>query len=471
MMERNGIHRTFSNQSVNIDEQTRQLEDSGASDVDDESIRTVKAPTRGFGNDEQTEDSPDEQSITSGSRARRFSVPSLRILRSDASSSRLSVAASYSTWSTNMTMSNIAGAGRTLGNLYSFAGRRLERGILQLVTKTGRGPDECADRLLGLCQSIFAGWPFRFRERWMSPTTKRDRLIIEAMGPDCERLLRYAGSHITDIQFVAFRRIVDLVTRNPQMRRAFKTCCESRNALIDLDAIMFSWKKNNIESETDMYSHEWLLYHQLATMCLGKNDITALVDKLAYLSWSLDRSAPLAGLIELCQGRSDPAILATRFLWGYTLDYDAPRQQLENPVGLQIRFWEDMLELDQTVHDNLVNVIETKIDHEDDFEPYEDAPGLEGLVNVILEPFRKDIKHYIEYSIRKGDFRVFLTVWKIVKCARRGKIIKRGRDCPDVSRDWRTWLALHLDALQIQCDEEPYVTILQMAPLYWILDA
>lgn len=40
-----------------------------------------------------------------------------------------------STWSTNYTMSNLPGPGRILGNLYSTAGRSLERGLGELVKK------------------------------------------------------------------------------------------------------------------------------------------------------------------------------------------------------------------------------------------------------------------------------------------------------------------------------------------------
>lgn len=129
------------------------------------------------------------------------------------------------------------------------------------------------------------------------------------------------------------------------MRRAFKRCCESRNSLVDLDAIMFSWKKK-VDSDSDVesqYSEEWLFHHRFATLCLEKNAVTEVVDELAYLFWSKDRSTKLAELIKLClyayirlflfylqlkhnlRSKDDLGILAKRFLRGYILDYDAPR--------------------------------------------------------------------------------------------------------------------------------------------------
>ncbi|KLO10097.1 hypothetical protein SCHPADRAFT_535649 [Schizopora paradoxa] len=386
-------------------------------DSDSDSIRTVKQSRNR--NSEGDHESPTESADHPKSRS-----PFLR--SSAASSSRLSVA-SYSTWSTNMTMSNLVGAGRTLGNLYSSAGRRLEKGVLQLLARTGRGPDACADRLLGLCQSFFAGWPFRELpeksrlkgREGMHSGEMRERLLLEAMGPDCERLLRYgAATNLPDIQLMAFRRILDLVTRCPLMRRAFKACCESRNLLVDIEAVMFHWKKSESDLDVSSYSYEWLLYYRLATLCLGKNDVTAVVDELAFLSWSKDRSEPLAALIELCLASGDLGELAKGFLIGYILDYDVPRSA--NPIGLFIRFWEDMLELDQSAHNNLVKIFEQMEACGDDFDSDACAKTQE-LANVLLRAFRKDIHYHIRYAHKSKDVRAFLTAWKIInlECIRR----------------------------------------------------
>lgn len=46
-----------------------------------------------------------------------------------------------STFSTNYTMSNLVGTGRVLGNLYSAAGRRLEKVLGVVAGKIGYGPE------------------------------------------------------------------------------------------------------------------------------------------------------------------------------------------------------------------------------------------------------------------------------------------------------------------------------------------
>ena len=52
-----------------------------------------------------------------------------------------------SVFSTNYTMSNLPGAGRVLGNFYSFAGRQLERTIGIVAHKAGLGPAAAYKRL------------------------------------------------------------------------------------------------------------------------------------------------------------------------------------------------------------------------------------------------------------------------------------------------------------------------------------
>lgn len=185
--------------SSDSEEPTSYGDNNDNEDDDSSSILTVKPEGPASNSKDEAENGRDHRTTGNSSR-RRFStsaVPSLPLMRS---SSRLSVA-SYSTWSTNMTMSNLVGAGRMVGNFYSFAGRRLEKGVLRIVaTSTARGPNACADRLLSLCQSFFAGWPFRelpvgaTSNRGALAGEERDRLLMEVMGPDCERLLRYGSA-------------------------------------------------------------------------------------------------------------------------------------------------------------------------------------------------------------------------------------------------------------------------------------
>ena len=53
-----------------------------------------------------------------------------------------------STFSTNYTMSNLIGAGRTLGLLYSRAGRAFEKSAAFVAEKAGYGPQAIYNKLL-----------------------------------------------------------------------------------------------------------------------------------------------------------------------------------------------------------------------------------------------------------------------------------------------------------------------------------
>ena len=57
--------------------------------------------------------------------------------------------------STNDTASNLPGPGRLLGNVYSYAGRRLERAVGIVAHKSGFGPNATYQKMQELMQ---AGW-------------------------------------------------------------------------------------------------------------------------------------------------------------------------------------------------------------------------------------------------------------------------------------------------------------------------
>ena len=52
-------------------------------------------------------------------------------------------------------MSNLVGPGRVLGNLYSNAGRRLERVLGSAAHRAGLGPIATYEKITELCQAIW----------------------------------------------------------------------------------------------------------------------------------------------------------------------------------------------------------------------------------------------------------------------------------------------------------------------------
>lgn len=51
--------------------------------------------------------------------------------------------------SSNATESDLPGPGRTLGKVYDFLGKRLERALATLAERKGLGPKQVAERILG----------------------------------------------------------------------------------------------------------------------------------------------------------------------------------------------------------------------------------------------------------------------------------------------------------------------------------
>ena len=58
-----------------------------------------------------------------------------------------------SLFSTNYTMSNNIGTGRVLGNLYSYAGRHLERTVGLLAHRAGLGPNATYEKIRAIYDS------------------------------------------------------------------------------------------------------------------------------------------------------------------------------------------------------------------------------------------------------------------------------------------------------------------------------
>lgn len=73
---------------------------------------------------------------------------------------KVSVSSQF-TFSTNYTMSNLAGPGRVLGNLYSFTGRRLEKTLADIAHRAGFGPEAIFQKIRDL-----------YSENWKRDTRK-----------------------------------------------------------------------------------------------------------------------------------------------------------------------------------------------------------------------------------------------------------------------------------------------------------
>lgn len=110
--------------------------------------------------------------------------------------------------SSSLTASNLAGTGRTLGNLYAYLGRHLERALSQFMSKRGFGPSCTAARISNRAQefeqSMNTRIPSPLQDTQRSASKLQDypgrkkissillRTKFFLLRRDCIRLLRYA---------------------------------------------------------------------------------------------------------------------------------------------------------------------------------------------------------------------------------------------------------------------------------------
>ncbi|KLO10507.1 hypothetical protein SCHPADRAFT_892292 [Schizopora paradoxa] len=147
-----------------------------------------------------------------------------------------------SSWSSNYTMSNLVGAGRIIGNIYSRAGSSLERGLKSFAYRAGIG------RYVKLAK-------YGLYEMFKSKDPRDHKKA-------CEILLSSAKSSDVGKQLRSFEDILLWFVLSPsKVHSAFNGAFESRNELGE--AITFSWRRPGVD-----YSIEWLYYYKLTSRCL-----------------------------------------------------------------------------------------------------------------------------------------------------------------------------------------------------------
>lgn len=85
---------------------------------------------------------------------------------------------------------NLIGPGRVLGNLYSNAGRSLERGFGILAHKVGFGPAASAERLSVICEQRYLDSHLSGKD-FKSPSDDTE-IFLNMVSPECSKLLKYA---------------------------------------------------------------------------------------------------------------------------------------------------------------------------------------------------------------------------------------------------------------------------------------
>ncbi|KLO18474.1 hypothetical protein SCHPADRAFT_936152 [Schizopora paradoxa] len=187
----------------------------------------------------------------------------------------------WSTWSSNLTASNLEGVGRVLGNFYSRMGSHLEKYLRNITYRTSSRNEMLIPRIC---------------EFEMMFNDDESKIIIEDI---CEILL-ISARKLNDItsQIKAFEAIVQYHIRNPSaIRNGFQAVFEKRREVSDV--VTFSWKRSGVE-----YSLEWLYWYKLASRCLSSNP-NSLIDATMQIETAKARSLDFSHFEHMLQNCSD----------------------------------------------------------------------------------------------------------------------------------------------------------------------
>ncbi|KAI5116346.1 hypothetical protein M0805_005821 [Coniferiporia weirii] len=127
---------------------------------------------------------------------------------------RLSLQSLYSA-SSNGTVDNLPGAGRILGNVYSFTGRRLEKQLGSIAERLGYGPRATAFRIQRRRKAIDT-----YPE--LPPLPRSFKTESKKIEKDCRRLLKYVRSNVASTKKQALDHITELSIDDSYIRSLFK---------------------------------------------------------------------------------------------------------------------------------------------------------------------------------------------------------------------------------------------------------
>ncbi|EJD06318.1 uncharacterized protein FOMMEDRAFT_151551 [Fomitiporia mediterranea MF3/22] len=178
--------------------------------------------------------------------------------------------------SSTATADSLDGAGRTLGKLYTYLGRRLENALNKCMARIGCGPEACKRRLMkkrSTCMhcdwfsSNLVGYiPF--------PNSAEDRRCRK----EVRKLIKYTSSNITTNQYQAYDAIIELSIHDTYLRQLLVTIGAPK--AVALQTI-------RLQEEPDRELDHLLASAQRALICLLEVDINCAGQKTGLLYKSI----------------------------------------------------------------------------------------------------------------------------------------------------------------------------------------
>ncbi|KAH8116687.1 hypothetical protein DFH11DRAFT_1124127 [Phellopilus nigrolimitatus] len=163
--------------------------------------------------------------------------------------------------STTATADNLPGAGRVLGNVYSFFGRRLEVAASKFMARRGYGPHAATERIDTLRSGfwIYGENSVIYREQCISfPHSKEDQKVRK----NCDKLLKYVRSDYLANRELALEAIIYVTFRDRYVRRVLLLLGATNTIAL-------------LHDEGDIYGH-LLSPSRKALICLLHNEINTL---------------------------------------------------------------------------------------------------------------------------------------------------------------------------------------------------
>ncbi|KAH8115992.1 hypothetical protein DFH11DRAFT_1583436 [Phellopilus nigrolimitatus] len=227
-----------------------------------------------------------------GSRPHRGSSSTASSSSSPSSSSSIWRASfTFSTVSSDETATNLPGAGRLLGNLYSAGGHLLESRLNRIANEAGRGPDACAARI----KSVLLGEPYQDEVLMFLQVTagakRKSRLLPheEILFKECRQLLRYAQYPSRSTHICAMEHITKLAINDRYLYTLFNALGASK---LLTEVRKRELKMNGTDSD-------WAIQHcRKAIICLSTNEVNSVSHRnLRLITRSSDES--LATLVRV----------------------------------------------------------------------------------------------------------------------------------------------------------------------------
>ncbi|KAI5122831.1 hypothetical protein M0805_003126 [Coniferiporia weirii] len=227
-----------------------------------------------------------------------------------------------------LTVSDLPGAGRTLGLLYARWGRALEASVGRLAHRNGHGPDAVAEQI---ARMTFVGTRILGAE--LEPNDHRNRVFkfVEwkvahddeaKLRACCQKLVGYTASSTQLTRMRALEQIIQLITAQPRFRPYFRDpALLSRIRDVMRSTSINSDNSEDWEAELELHKDNVFLARQ-ALLCIEQNQLNEVVDNVLQLPFvqcnrAMRReqySLVMLKLLEYCRN-PQVAFAAKRFMY------------------------------------------------------------------------------------------------------------------------------------------------------------